>query len=321
MSERKPFRESQKTLYTGWPVLDALRDFPGGMNAPPPRRGRATRPPKAINTHPFDLLMELPEGDIRLDCAALHIARDVYPGLELSAPLALLDRMAEEIAARRPGLASTLRYEAMRSVLVDIYELRGNTRDYYDPDNSYLNRVLERRLGIPISLSIVWIEVGRRLKWPVRGVGFPGHFLVRFDDPERYVIADPYHQGRALSLEECRALLDQNFHGQVVFSPALLAPVGTRAILARLLNNLRGVYAVQQRLERLEAVLRRLIAVEPDDPRHVLDLAHLHYQRGNVRHAYEFVCSCLLERPGHHPGRERLRAGLRELAAAVAALN
>jgi len=265
--------------------------------------------------------MELPESDIRLDCAALHIARDVYPGLDQSAPLALLDRMAEEVAAHRPGLASTLRYEAMRSVLVGVYGLRGDTRDYYDPENAYLNRVLERRLGIPISLSIVWIEVGRRLKWPVNGVGFPGHFLVRFDDPERYVIADPFHQGRALSLEECGALLDQNFQGRVAFSPALLAPVGTRAILARLLKNLRGVYAAQQRPERLEAVLRRLIAVEPEDPRHVLDLARLHSQRGNVRHAYEIVRSRLLERTGPCPGREQLRAGLRELAAAVAALN
>lgn len=274
-----------------------------------------------MNRHPFDLLMELPESDIRLDCAALHIARDVYPELELAAPLALLDRMAEQVATRRPGLASTLRYEAMRSVLVGDCELRGNTEDYYDPDNCYLNRVLERRSGIPISLSIIWIEVGRRLKWPVSGVGFPGHFLVRFDDPERYVIADPYHQGRTLTHEECRALLDQNFNGQLAFSPALLAPVGTRAILTRLLSNLHRVYTTQQRLDRLEAVLRRLIAVEPDNPQHVLDLARLYCQCGHVRHAHEVVSSYLLDRPDQGPGSERLRAGLQELAAAVAALN
>lgn len=274
-----------------------------------------------MNRHPFDLLMELPDGDIRLDCAALHVARDAYPELDLTASLRVLDEMAEEVAARRPGLASTLRYEAMRKVLVESYELRGNAEDYYDPDNSFLNRVLERRLGIPISLSIVWIEVGRRLKWPVSGVGFPGHFLVRFDDPERYVIADPYHEGRALTLEDCRALLERNFNGQLAFSPGLLAPVGTRAILTRLLGNLRWLYAAQQRLDPLEAVLRRLSAVEPDNPQHVLDLARLRCQRGDVRHAHEIVCSYLVDGSGKRPGGEQLQAGLRELAAAVAALN
>jgi regulator of sirC expression with transglutaminase-like and TPR domain len=274
-----------------------------------------------MKRHPFDLLMELPDGDIRLDCAALHVARDAYPELELSTSLGMLDRMAEEVAALRPGLASTLRYEAMRKVVIEGYELRGNADDYYDPDNCFLNRVLQRRLGIPISLSIVWIEVGRRLKWPVSGVGFPGHFLVRFDDPERYVIADPYHEGRALSLDECRALLDRNFNGELAFSPGLLAPVGTRAILTRLLNNLRWVYAAHHCLDRLETVLRRLSAVEPDNPQHVLDLARVRCQRGDVRRAHEIVCSYLVDRPSDRPGGERLLVGLRELAAAIAALN
>ena len=95
----------------------------------------------------------------------------------------------------RPGLTAILRYQAMRDVLVNEHNFHGNQDDYYDPQNSYLNRVLDRRLGAPVSLATIWVEVARRLKWPVHGVALPGHFLVRFDDPERFVLADPFAEG------------------------------------------------------------------------------------------------------------------------------
>lgn len=235
--------------------------------------------------HPFDSLAELPTEDIRLDCAALHFARDVYPDLNILTYLSRIDALAEEVRDCRPGIAANLRFEAMREVIVERHGYAGNADDYYEPDNSYLNRVLERKLGIPISLCILWIEVGRRLNWPVSGVSFPGRFLVRFDDPDRFVLADPFSDGRPLSLDDCQQLLDEQFEGKMKFAPALLDPVDSRTILVRALNNLRSIYLVHHDWARLEDVLARLAAIDRSDGRHRLELATIRYRRGDVRRA------------------------------------
>src|SRR5262249_38062941 len=149
----------------------------------------------------------------------------------------------------------------------------GDADDYYDPQNSYLNRVLERKRGIPITLAIIWIEVSRRLNWPVAGVGFPGHFLIRFDDAEHYVLVDPFRQGQSMDLDDCRKLLEHQFDGKVKFAPEFLEPVDTRCILNRLLSNLRSIYAVQHDWGRLDDVLQRLAALDPDNGQHRQELA------------------------------------------------
>lgn len=270
--------------------------------------------------HPFDMLMELPDEAIRLDCAMLHLARDVHPDLNLLASLAKLDEIANEVLALRPGLSAVQRYEALREVLVERHEFRGNEDDYYDPQNSYLNRILERRLGIPIGLCVVWIEVGRRLNWPVFGVGFPSHFLVRFDDPDRFLVADPFHGGRAISQEECQKLLDHQFSGKVKFTPEMLAPVDTRTIVARVLNNLRVIYRANQDWARLDDVLQRLACVDPLNEDHRLELAALRSRVGNARIAYAQLASYL----NHHPEsdeNETVVQKLHHLAAMIASLN
>lgn len=235
--------------------------------------------------HPFDSLAELPTADIRLDCAALHFARDVYPDLNTLTYLARLDALADEVRDCRAGIAANLRYEAMREVLVERHGFTGNADDYYDPENSYLNRVLDRKLGIPISLSVIWIEVGRRLNWPVAGVGFPGRFLIRFDDPDRFVLVDAFSDGNPLSLDDCQTILDDQLEGKVKFAPPLLDPIDSRAILVRALNNLRAIYLVHHDWPRLEDVLARLAAIDQAEGRHRLELATLRYRRGDVRRA------------------------------------
>ena len=239
-----------------------------------------------VGRHPFDLLMELHPQHIRLDCAALHLARDVYADIDVSRYLRMLDALAEEVATRRPGLTAPLRYEAMRDVLVDGHGFRGDTLRYADPQNSYLNRVLDRHLGVPISLCVIWIEVGRRLKWPVNGVALPGHFLVRFDDPERFVLADPFADGESLSVADCRRLVTQCFGNAVRFTTSMIAPVETRVVLGRMLKNLRRIYLDRCDWPRLAAVLQRLVAVEPHSGQHLQDLASVCARRGDVRGAY-----------------------------------
>jgi regulator of sirC expression with transglutaminase-like and TPR domain len=264
--------------------------------------------------------MELAPEHVKLDCAALHIARDAYPYVNVPAHLQQLDELADEVAARRPGLDATQRYEALRDVLVHEHEFFGNQRDYFDPDNSYLNRVLERRLGIPLSLSVIWLEVARRLKWPVAGVGFPGHFLVRFDDPERLVLADPFSGGRSLSLDDCRKLAREHLGPDANLRPEHLAPLDTRGILVRALQNLRGIYLSTTNWPRLAQVLCRLIAIEPDNGHHLCELAALHARLGDMRRAYAHL-AVYLERLPDGDQSKLVRDSMTRLEAAISALN
>jgi regulator of sirC expression with transglutaminase-like and TPR domain len=273
-----------------------------------------------MNRHPFDLLMELPTHQIRLDCAALHLARDAYPSLSMSRYLRELDELAEQVAALRPGLAATLRFEALRQVIVHERGITGNQHDYYDPDNSYLNRVLDTCRGIPITLAVIWIEVGRRLKWPVSGVGLPGHVVVRIDDPERMVIADPFHGGRSLAIEDCRRIVHDGFDGKVVFAPEMLEPIDTRGIILRVLRNLRSIYLGQNDLPRVARALRRLVAADPQNGRHLQELAAVCYRRGDVRGACEHLALYLHRLPKGRDSR-LVRQNLQQLRAALLALN
>lgn len=274
-----------------------------------------------MREHPFDSLMELDSDLIRLDCAALHLAREFCGYVPFHQHLAQLDELAARVAEERPGLTAATRYEALRRVLVEAENFAGvEQEDYYDPDNSMLNYVLERRVGIPISLSVVWIEVGRRLKWPIAGVALPGHFLIRIDDPERYVLADPYHDGRSLSIDDCKQMLRHELRNRVPFTPGLLNPVSTRAILARMLNNLRAIYLQCNDLERATCVLERLAAVEPDNGLHLQDLAAVHCRRGDIRRAYAHLELYLHRQPNAHDSA-LVRGSLERLRAAVLAMN
>ena len=250
-----------------------------------------------MTIHPFDLLMELDARCIRLDCAALHLARDVYPDCPLPQYLTFLDSLAEKVAELRPGLSANLRYEAMRQVIIEQYKFRGNEDDYYDPENSYLNRVIDRRIGVPISLSVIWLEVARRLKWPVSGVGLPGHFIIRFDDDERFVLVDPFRAGRTLSIENCREVLDYYYEGQVPFSSTFLRPVGATFILSRMLNNLRQIYTANHDWQRLSTVLKRLAAVEPDNAGYINELATLLYSQSEMQEAQRCLSQFLRKQP------------------------
>jgi regulator of sirC expression with transglutaminase-like and TPR domain len=270
--------------------------------------------------HPFDSLMELDSQDIHLDCAALHLARDAYPQLVVPTYLARLDALSEEVASLRPGLSASLRYQAMHEVLVQRHALRGDQDHYYDPQNSYLNRALDRGLGIPITLSAVWLEVARRLKWPVVGLGLPGHFIIRFDDRERFVLVDPFGNGRTLTVDDCRQMLERRFDGQIDFSPEFLRAVDVRFILARMLNNLRNIYTALGDWERLANVLRRLVALHPADTRHLHELTRLLWQRGQIRTACAHLQRYLRQYPGAGD-RWLVQQKLTELEAEIASLN
>lgn len=209
---------------------------------------------------------------VPLDEAALAIAEEEYPRLEAEEYLVRLDRFGERVRTYAPALrrsASVL--AALRRVLHEEEGLRGNEQDYYDPRNSFLNEVLDRKLGIPISLSVVWIEVARRAGLPLQGVGFPGHFLVKYTSPSgAEVFVDAYNGGEMLSPEECVARYRARTGGRDL-DRRYLAGVAPRQILARMLQNLKRIYVERRDDVRAYAVLDRLLLLSPGQIESVRD--------------------------------------------------
>lgn len=204
------------------------------------------------------------EPDARLDVAALEIASIETPDLDPQPFLEILDRLASEIAARVPGGASGREFVlAANKYFFDELGFHGNEIDYNDPRNSCLNYVLDRRTGIPIALSVVYIEVARRLGQPVAGVGLPGHFIVEYNDGKFATYIDPFHSGGLLTVEDCRTLARERTGADA--DETALAPVGTRYILVRILNNLRSAYFRGKRFEKMIAVTDLLLEGFPEN--------------------------------------------------------
>ncbi len=201
---------------------------------------------------------------VPLDEAVLAIAEEEYPSLDVEEVLVRLDRLGERVTARAPSrerAASIL--SAVRHVLVEEEALRGNEADYRDPRNSFLNEVLERKVGIPISLSVVWMEVARRAGLRLDGVGFPGHFLVKYASPGgTEIFVDAFNAGELLSADECVARYRSRTGGRDL-DRRYLAAVAPRQILARTLHNLRRIYLERHDDVRAWWVLDRILMLTP----------------------------------------------------------
>src|SRR3954469_24460153 len=227
------------------------------------------------------------EADLDLARAALYLAAEEYPALDPDAYVARLDVMARDVADLPLETAAPLgRLLALNRYLFAEQGFTGNAHHYYDPRNSFLNEVLDRQMGIPITLSVVYLEVGWRLELPLAGVGMPGHFLVGYypEDGTRYV--DVFNQGRLLSHDECVARLQAQFGNGFVFHDEHLAPVSKRQILTRILTNLKQVYMQRQDLDRALAAVERILLLNPDQPAEVRDRGLIQYRRGALRDAH-----------------------------------
>ncbi|MEO1175313.1 MAG: transglutaminase-like domain-containing protein, partial [Myxococcota bacterium] len=179
-------------------------------------------------------LVEFQPASIPLDLGALLIAGQAQPALQIQQWLAKLDAMGEQVRAATPaGADSATKLTVLTDYLTDIIGLRGNENDYYEPENSYLNRVIERALGIPITISVLYLEVGRRSGVPLKGIGFPGHFLLKHcETPIGYL--DPFDPRRILDTDDLHAMLERVSRGAVQLQPEHLAPTTNREILVRI---------------------------------------------------------------------------------------
>lgn len=223
------------------------------------------------------------DADIDLAEAALLIAQEAYPRLNRSHYQQRLDRLAAEAGRRIAGVTEP--YTIANTISEHLFDeegFRGNVENYYDPRNSFLNEVLDRRLGIPITLSLVYIEVARRLRLPVVGVGMPGHFVVKFIAPAEEIVIDPFHRGLILSEEDCAELVLRTSGGAVTFQPEHLRPVSNKAILSRLLHNLKGIYLGRQDYRRALGVVERLLLIDPDSLLEVRDRGLLRHRLGDL---------------------------------------
>jgi regulator of sirC expression with transglutaminase-like and TPR domain len=218
---------------------------------------------------------------------ALLIAAEEYPDLDLARCRRALDALADGARSRvgdaaigtRGALGPRETITALNTFLFDECGFRGNADAYYDPRNSFLNDVLERRLGIPITLALVYIEVGRRVGLPLVAIGFPGHLLVGCDAPGGRLLIDTYEQGRILNEGDCIAILAR-LHGRPVpLARHYLAPIGPRALLARMLTNLKGIYVAREDHARALAAVDRLLLLVPDAVDERRDRGMLHVKR------------------------------------------
>jgi len=211
----------------------------------------------------LDLLAHHDE-NVALDVAALQLATIEHPDLNLEPYLGLLDSHATEFSERVDDDTSGEEFvELLNHYLVEELGFRGNQDDYYSPANSCLNIVLAERVGIPITLSLVYIEIARRLRRPIYGIGLPGHFLVQYDDGEFSTFIDPFNGGQLLFEQECLELARQVTGAGVSADSSVLAPVNKRHIMIRMLNNLRAVYFKLQDPTKSSSVLDLLIAADP----------------------------------------------------------
>ena len=220
--------------------------------------------------------------DIDLAQAALLIANEEYPDLNIAHYIATLDHLAQQVRGVLGNIPVQPPPErvlaAMNQVLFEQEHFHGNTTDYYNPCNSFLNDVLERHTGIPITLSLLYIEVGKRLGLQIDGVGLPWHFVVRCCLSEDIIYIDPFEGGRLLTEHDCRLRVQHNLRDKVKFNPHWLEPVSHKQLLVRLLSNLKHIYVFKQDYIRALSICDRILLLAPHSPIERRDRGAIHHQ-------------------------------------------
>ena len=224
----------------------------------------------------FQGLAELPDDHINLAEAALAIAATEYYELDPEPWIEALDRLAARVQAG-PERSALTNIAALNKVLFEEENFSGNSEEYDDPRNSFLNDVLEHKKGIPITLSLVYTEVAQRKGLPLVGVGFPGHFLVKHPGPPSEIVIDPYHRGTVLSHADCAALLEENFGPEAELKSEYFAAATRKQILSRMLNNLKGSYYRRNNYPKVLIMIELALATGLDVVNNVRDRGMVYF--------------------------------------------
>ncbi len=229
--------------------------------------------------HNFYQEINQPDEQIDLAKASLYFAQAEYPDLDIQKYLDSLDEIAQEIAMQLTLERYPLKVvKTINHHLFDRLNFRGNKHNYYDPDNSFLNQVIERKLGIPISLSVIYLAIAHRLDFPMVGIGMPGHFLIRPEFEGVGFFVDAFNRGEVLFVEDCQARLNENYQQQLQLDLSWLAPVSKKQILARMLNNLKFIYLHRRELDKALSTMSGILQIFPENVAEIRDRGLLYYQ-------------------------------------------
>jgi regulator of sirC expression with transglutaminase-like and TPR domain len=278
---------------------------------------------------PFTQLLAGGDERIELARACLLIAEDAYPGLDVEGYVNEVARLALRLRARLSRTAGAEeKVVELNQFLFDELGYTGNAEEYYDPRNSYLNEVIDRRTGIPITLSVLYMELGRKIGLPLEGVSFPGHFLVRVRMRGGMLVLDPFAGGEPQTEDELRARLERVIPRDVTGGVPVrdlpleqfLEPASNRQILARLLRNLKGIYRQAEMPERMLDVLNRALVVSPDSASDLRDRGVVYEQLQAYRAALRDLTDYVAREPDA-ADIDEMRAKLIELSSRCARLN
>ena len=245
----------------------------------------------------FQMVTACQDDEIDLATAALLIAAVEYPDLDIDQQLSILDSLAEGAAYRIGRDRDPFHcVNNLSEYLFDEVGFQGNQGDYYDPRNSYLNEVLQRRTGLPITLCLVCLEVGKRLDIPLVGVGLPGHFVLSHRSQTDLII-DPFRRGILLSEEECAQILKNVLGANVDWDSRYLTPASNREFIARILRNLKGIYLNRRDHEEALDVVDITLALRPDDLNERRDRGLIYYRLGHYQMALDDLRHFLTSAP------------------------
>jgi regulator of sirC expression with transglutaminase-like and TPR domain len=269
----------------------------------------------------FVQMVNRPDEALELARIALLVAAESDLEVDIDGELRQLEGWAEELRSRLgPDLNNLQKLARLRSFVFDDLGFRGDRRDYYSPSNSLLHQVMKRRRGIPLTLSIVFMELGWRIGIPFEGVAFPGHFLVRLPGEPRDLLLDPYKRGMMVHEEDCRQMLLESTGGRMSYDPALTASVGKRDMVARLLHNLKGAYLRAGDDAQALAAVERLLVLKPDDPEEIRDRGLLLFRMQKYGAALDSLNAYLAAAAGA-ADRETIESHVRTLRQLLATLN
>jgi regulator of sirC expression with transglutaminase-like and TPR domain len=270
-------------------------------------QNRDRRIVRTLATDLFREMISRPPEQIELAKAALLIALDEYPALNLTSYLERIGAVARRVSAQLSADPTEHPLEAIECINRQLFKIegfRGNQDDYYDPRNSFLNEVIDRKTGIPITLSVLYMEIGRRIGLEVEGVGMPGHFIVKCKKGDLDIFVDPFAQGEILLEADCQRKLTQLHGKNFQFRRSYLDVVDHRQILTRMLHNLKGIYWNEQNYAKAVGIIEKILLINPRSASEFRDRGFAHHQLNHLSSAIDDLSRYLELQPGAHDAEE-----------------
>ncbi len=280
--------------------------------------------------HAFEELIAGAEETLDTTRAALLIAAIEYPSLDINQYLAQLDTLAYRVRALlgsspqnmlQADIASITTIDAINKILFEEEDFRGNTSNYYNPDNSFLNKVLDEHVGIPISLSLLYMEIAKRVGLVIEGVGLPFHFVVRCTLPTEILYIDPFERGLLLSEQDCRERIRRLSHGKITRLPQhFFEPMKPKQLLVRILSNLKNTYLEQEDYKKALITTNYILLLIPDAARERRDRGTIHLQLKQYAHALHDLKAYLKLEP-QSADRHEIQGHIKTIQQIISMLN